>query len=123
MGYAGASTTVCACDPPNAATELPREPSVRLMVKPNANPPQNDCGECCNSAATVQHVVQRKGKIAPLPGLLDHRTFERVRVDLGRCTVCDAGKAVYHSREARASICQGCYARLVREWNREAGVR
>ncbi|RXE56284.1 hypothetical protein ABH15_09140 [Methanoculleus taiwanensis] len=61
--------------------------------------------------------------VRPLPGPLDHRTFKRVSVDLGRCTICDTGKAAYHSREARASICQGCYARLVREGNAREGVR
>nr|WP_303714118.1 hypothetical protein [Methanoculleus marisnigri] len=43
--------------------------------------------------------------------------------DLGGCTICDTGKAVYHSREVRASVCQGWYARLVREGNAKEGVR
>ena len=59
----------------------------------------------------------------PLPGILDHQTFKRVRVDLGRCDVCGAGKAVYRSREVQANLCEGCYSRLVREWNGQAGVR
>ncbi len=73
--------------------------------------------------ACLKAAKKKPGTVKPLPGLLDHRTFERARVDLGRCTICDAGKAVYRSREAQASICQGCYARLVREWNRGEGVR
>ncbi len=52
-----------------------------------------------------------------------HRMFERVKVDLGRCDVCGTGKAVYRSREAQAKVCEGCYARLVREWNKGEGVR
>ena len=32
-------------------------------------------------------------------------------------------KAVYRSREAQAKICEGCYARLVREGNAREGVR
>ena len=59
----------------------------------------------------------------PLPGILDHRLFERAGVELGRCDICGTGKAVYRSREARANVCEGCYARLVREWNRGEGVR
>jgi len=68
---------------------------------------------------------RRSGKVLvqPLPGVLDHRTFERVSVDLGRCTICNTGKAVYRSRSDRTSICEGCYARLVREWNAQEGVR
>ncbi|WP_067073145.1 hypothetical protein [Methanoculleus horonobensis] len=66
---------------------------------------------------------KRPGKVQPLPGVLDHRTFARAKVELGRCDVCGAGKAVYRSREAQAKVCEGCYARLVREWNTGEGVR
>ena len=59
----------------------------------------------------------------PLSGVLDHREFSRVKVELGRCDICDTGKAVYRSREARANLCEGCYARLVREGNAREGVR
>ena len=61
--------------------------------------------------------------VLPLPGVLDPGEFERVRVDLGRCSICNAGKAVYRSRSARASICERCYSRLVREQNGREGVR
>jgi len=49
--------------------------------------------------------------------------FERTKVELGRCDVCGERKAVYRSQEARTTICEGCYSRLVREWNRGEGVR
>jgi hypothetical protein len=65
----------------------------------------------------------KRPKTQPLPGVLDHRTFCRTKVELGRCDVCGTGKAVYRSREAQAKVCEGCYARLVREWNAGAGVR
>jgi hypothetical protein len=55
--------------------------------------------------------------------VLDPRTFARVKVDLGRCEICDTGKAVYRSREAQTKICEGCYSRLVREGNAREGVR
>jgi formylmethanofuran dehydrogenase subunit E len=61
--------------------------------------------------------------VQPLPGVLDHRLFERTTVELGRCDVCGEKKAVYRSREAQANICESCYARLVREWNGREGVR
>lgn len=73
------------------------------------------CYDCLKKA--------KRSKAQPLPGVLDHRTFSRVSVDLGRCDVCGEKKAVYRSREARANICDACYARLVREWNGRAGVR
>ena len=39
-----------------------------------------------------------------LPDTLDHRTFERAKVEIGRCGVCGTGKAVYRSREAQAKV-------------------
>ncbi|KUK99945.1 MAG: Uncharacterized protein XE11_2593, partial [Methanomicrobiales archaeon 53_19] len=71
----------------------------------------------CNTGATVANYVR------PLSGVLDPRTFARVKVELGRCDICDTGKAVYRSREAQTHICEGCYARLVREGNAREGVR
>ena len=74
------------------------------------------CYDCLKKA-------RRPAKVQPLPGVLDHRMFTRAKVDLGRCDVCGEKKAVYRSREAQAKVCEGCYARLVREWNGRAGVR
>ncbi|MCK9303631.1 MAG: hypothetical protein M0P35_10645 [Bacteroidales bacterium] len=74
------------------------------------------CYDCLKKA-------RRPAKVQPLPGVLDHRMFSRTKVELGRCDVCGTGKAVYRSREAQAKVCEGCYARLVREWNAGEGVR
>ncbi|MDV2482452.1 hypothetical protein F8E02_10660 [Methanoculleus sp. Wushi-C6] len=62
-------------------------------------------------------------KAQPLPGVLDHRTFTRTKVEIGRCDICGEKKAVYRSQEAHTRICEGCYARMVREWNGREGVR
>ncbi len=75
------------------------------------------CAPLCSTGATAANGVR------PLSGVLDPRTFARVKVELGRCDVCGTGKAVYRSREAQAKICEGCYARLVREGNARVGVR
>ncbi len=75
------------------------------------------CAPLCSTGATAANSVR------PLSGVLDPRSFARVRVELGRCDVCGAAKAVYRSREAQAKICEGCYARLVREGNARVGVR
>jgi len=61
--------------------------------------------------------------VQPLTGVLDPGTFVRGKTEIGRCDICGRGKAVYRSREARAKVCEGCYARLVRERNRGEGVR
>ena len=60
-------------------------------------------------------------QVLPLPGVLDPGDFTRIRADIGRCSVCRAERAVYRSREAK--VCEGCYARLVRERNSQEGVR
>ena len=75
------------------------------------------CTPLCNTGATAANGVR------PLSGVLDPRSFARVRVELGRCDVCGAAKAVYRSREAQTNVCAGCYARLVREGNVAGGVR
>jgi len=73
------------------------------------------CYDCLKKA--------KRSKVQPLPGVLDHRAFARTKVELGRCDVCGEKKAVYRSREAQAKVCEGCYARLVREWNGREGGR
>jgi len=75
------------------------------------------------STAAAVTTPARRVRVQPLPGVLDHRGFERVKSEIGRCDVCGRVQAVYRSREARTKVCEGCYARLVRDWNREEGVR
>lgn len=62
-------------------------------------------------------------KVRPLPGILDHRDFERVNVELGKCSLCGNGRAVFSSKGLRMSICEGCYGRLLREECLKEGVR
>jgi len=57
-----------------------------------------------------------------LPGVLDHAEFVRVTTDLGRCTGCGKGRAVFRSSDGRALLCERCYARVVRAWNEGRGI-
>ena len=75
------------------------------------------CTPLCNTVATAANGVR------PLSGVLDPRSFARVRVEIGRCEICGAAKAVYRSSEAQTKVCEGCYSRLVREGNARVGVR
>ena len=82
------------------------------------------CNPLCNPVCNrVENVANAANRVRPLSGVLDPRTFARVKVELGRCDVCGVAKAVYRSREAQAKICEGCYSRLVREGNARVGVR
>jgi hypothetical protein len=115
------------CESRNAVITTPMPPE----KPPNEDPlnlirPIGFSGRC-NPLKTTENrgglLEAGAGGTVPLPGVLDPRMFERVRAELGRCDICDAGKAVYRSREAQAKICEGCYARLVREGNAREGVR
>ena len=71
----------------------------------------------------LQTAVKRKGVLQEtLPGVLDHQEFTRVKTDLGRCDVCEEGRAVFRSADGQVVLCEGCYARLVRERNEKKGV-
>ena len=61
-------------------------------------------------------------KTVPLPGVLKHTEFTRTKTDLGRCSVCGEGRAVFRSGDGRARLCERCYARLVRGWNEKKGL-
>ena len=118
----------------NVQTSAPVNPRDYLALPVAKDEPCHVCGQRPTSSVKrggggkylcydCLRKAKRPAKVQPLPGVLDHRTFERVRTEIGRCDVCGAGKAVYRSREARVGICEGCYARLVREWNGREGVR
>ncbi|GAB7015452.1 hypothetical protein [Methanogenium cariaci] len=83
------------------------------------------CKSDCNTptGSTKVHKGKASDATLPLPDILDHTSFYRSAVSVGNCDVCGKGAAVYHSEEQRTSICEGCYARLVREANRDEGVR
>ena len=87
-----------------------RNKSPRAVCNPVCNP-------VCNRLENVANGVR------PLPGVLDPRSFARVKTEIGRCAICGVRKAVYHSPEAQTHICEGCYVRLVREGNAREGVR
>jgi len=69
----------------------------------------------------VLKTAERKGPTT-LPGVLEHTEFTRTKTDLGRCTVCAEGKAVYRSGDGTARLCEACYGRLVWGWNEKKGV-
>jgi hypothetical protein len=67
------------------------------------------CKKCFDSAKRKE---QTKGP--PLPGIIVLSRMVRISKDIGRCSVCDTGKAVYLDREAGTRLCQQCYDREAR---------
>ncbi|MDD4127741.1 MAG: hypothetical protein PHV39_08660, partial [Methanomicrobium sp.] len=63
-----------------------------------------------------------KGFTLPLPGVMCAADFEKVSVELGRCGLCDKGKALFRSCDLKLAICEKCYGRLVREENEGKGI-
>ena len=57
---------------------------------------------------------REQGEGPPLPGILAIGRMMRISKEIGRCSVCDLGKAVFLDREAGSSICQQCYDREAR---------
>ena len=116
------------CESRNAGTPTPIPPHSAGNEDPGQHLSPFGCSgsrEPLKFAAIPGGLLQTAGagRATVLPGTLDHRTFSRVKVEIGRCDLCGTGKAVYRSREAQAKVCEGCYARLVREWNGREGVR
>jgi hypothetical protein len=113
------SGCVSLCEPGDAANKINQGPSSdQFGIHPkhlSSFPLQTCCNNDCKEKSAA--------KVRPLPGVLDHRDFERVTKELGKCSLCGEGKAVFSSKEMRMSICEGCYGRLLREDLREEGVR
>jgi hypothetical protein len=77
----------------------------------------------CYACLKKEKCGKATARARPLPGVLDHREFVRSGVELGKCRICGEGKAVFHSAADHSAICEECYGRLVREWNKGQGVR
>jgi hypothetical protein len=50
----------------------------------------------------------------PLPGTIVLARMVRTTKDIGRCSVCNLGKAVFTDKETMTNICQQCYDRETR---------
>ena len=112
------------CDHNGSAKELVNSTVSQPLQNSGPQAEKTLCKSGCNTIAggITVHKALGAGATLPLPGILDHMSFRRSSVSLGSCDVCGEGAAVYHSEEQRVSICEACYARLVREWNMSEGV-
>ena len=80
------------------------------------------CITLVQTAANGCKSAKVNGFTQPLPGLMCAADFERASVELGRCGLCDEGRAVFRSCDLKPVICEKCYGRLVREENEGMGV-
>ncbi len=68
------------------------------------------CRKCYDAA-----VRRARAAAPPLPGVLNLAGMERCTTDIGRCSVCNLGKAAYRDQEADVNLCESCYARESRQ--------
>ncbi|MEI6842432.1 MAG: hypothetical protein WCK53_14280, partial [Methanomicrobiales archaeon] len=64
------------------------------------------CKRCFEAAKR-----RERTKAPPLPGIIVLSQMVRISKDIGRCSVCNFEKAVFHDREAGTRLCQQCHDR------------
>jgi hypothetical protein len=116
----GAGVWGCGCEPRNGGSDLP-------MSAGRGEKPERAAQFGYLADAAPRNPLETGGSAErirqePLPGVLEHTEFTQTRTDLGRCSVCNEGRAVFRSADGRALLCERCYARLVRAWNAAKGV-
>ena len=98
-GYGTGPCDCCGYTWVNYQERMTRE---RLKEPPRAN--LKICRKCFEQAKQAG-----TGQIRALPGVLNIARMERVFTDLGRCQVCNGGKAVWSDPEDHVHICESCY--------------
>ncbi|NLV26773.1 MAG: hypothetical protein GXY48_06365, partial [Methanomicrobiales archaeon] len=68
-------------------------------------PSRRICKKCYKNAEK-----KKEKSFRTLPGTLNTAGMKRIYVDVGRCCVCNTGKAVWKDPENQISICDSCYA-------------
>ncbi|WP_048149141.1 hypothetical protein [Methanolacinia paynteri] len=116
-------SSCCVCTPGSAANMDQKRPDILEIEKACDYNYSLLCGDVLQTTANFRKAANVRGSTLPLPGVLDHRDFERVNKDLGKCDLCSEGKAVFSSRELKMSVCEGCFGRLLREDLEKEGVR
>ncbi|WP_052418843.1 hypothetical protein, partial [Methanolacinia paynteri] len=107
------------CESGDAANKINRDNNYHAFTKLPKDIRLLGLQDCCKTL----HSGKSAAKVRPLPGVLDHRDFERVNKELGKCDLCGEGKAVFSSKELKTNICEGCFGRLLREDLKKEGVR
>ncbi len=64
---------------------------------------------CKNCFEAVKRREQPKAP--PLPGIIVIGRMVRISKDIGRCSVCDMGRAIFLDTKAQLHLCQQCYDR------------
>ncbi|MCX6690646.1 MAG: hypothetical protein NTW33_01015, partial [Methanoregula sp.] len=67
------------------------------------------CKKCFEVATRKEQT-----RAPPLPGTIVLSRMVRISKDIGRCTVCNLGKAMFIDKEATVHLCQQCYEREAR---------
>jgi hypothetical protein len=75
------------------------------------------CWKCYDAA-----VRRDRASAPPLPGMIDLVGMERHYPNIGKCSVCDLGSAIYLNEETGVKLCEACHAREVHRQFSPEGV-
>jgi hypothetical protein len=81
-----------------------RRADYREKMTPGRSPSRKICRTCYREARQAETTPVRA-----LPGVLNIPAMVRIEKDLGRCQVCNGGKAAWHDPAGRVAICESCY--------------
>ena len=106
IGYLETHTTCAACsrkgtDYIEKVTTARKSRKDKLAVR--------ICKKCFEFATREEQT-----RAPPLPGIIVLSRIVKISKDIGRCSVCNIGKAVYLDQEAGTRLCQQCYDREAR---------
>ncbi len=73
-------------------------------------PARRICRRCYDAA-----VRRDRAAAPPLPGVINLTGLKRTSKEIGRCTVCQLGVAVYSDSDAGVKLCEACYNREQRQ--------
>jgi hypothetical protein len=117
--------SACACDSgkdENGSTAGPQKSSIASSgLQYNSLLSASICKDVQRRRTGAKR--EKPFRVDPLPGLLDHRDFVRVKMVSDRCDICQKSSAVFRCAEKNVGVCEGCYARMVREWNEKKGIQ
>jgi hypothetical protein len=78
--------------------------------KRKKDPARRICRRCYDAA-----VRRDRAAAPPLPGVISLTGLKRISKEIGRCTVCQLGVAVYSDTDAGVKLCEACYSREQRQ--------
>ncbi len=85
--------------------------SIHYLTERRKNQPPTELAFLLYRECYEEAVQRERSSAPPLPGLIDVDRLERVSVEIGKCSACGLGKAVWRDKESGVNLCEGCWER------------